>query len=118
MTLREALVRARHDVAKYASMTARNLPAPPWEARLVAAVATDVLRTDGRRPVWEVWRDHRVALAPIEDRLGEIDRLVAAIHDRQDALRAEGAPGVDAGLVADLVSLQRAFRDVEAGLER
>lgn len=118
MKVREALAWARHDVAKYAAMTARNLPAPPWDARLRQAVANDVLRTDGRRPVWDVWALRRSSLAEIAADLVEIDRLVAAIRSREAGLREDGAPGVDEALVADLLALSRAFRDVEASVGR
>jgi hypothetical protein len=116
VTLREALARARHDVAKYAAMTAQNLGPPPWDARLREAVAKDVLETDGRRPAWEIWAERRGDLEGLD--VSEIDRRIASIRAREDALRAAGVPGVDAALVADLVALARAFRDLETSLRR
>ncbi len=106
--------RAEHDVAKYAALTARNLPVPPWDARLMDAVARDVLQTDGRRPVWEVWADRRADLADIAVDLDDVDRRIDSIRSREAEIRAPGRPGVDEALVADLRALVRAMRDLRA----
>lgn len=114
MTIAEAIARARHDVAKYVAMTSQNLGAPPWPERLREAVAKDVLETDGRRPVWEVWADRRPDLAALGDALHAVDRHVEAIRAREPQLRAAGAPGVDEALVSEIRSLARAVLDLKA----
>ncbi len=88
--------RLAHDVGKYISRAARNLPTGAAPPPLVEMLIKDLFATDGKRPATVVFEERAMPLELVapdprlgecRERLGEIDRLEPAIRKaEQDAI--------------------------------
>lgn len=108
------LDRANHDIAKYMAMTARNVDPQSMGLDEQARLVDDLLRTDGRHPVWELWRPlyEKLAILAADPTLTVIDRDIATIRELVDH-RDEWTDGGRA-----LVESTVAVADRIAGLRR
>jgi hypothetical protein len=94
----EILGRAAHDVAKYMAITARNVDAAPGDCTAADLLRRDLVRTDGQRPAWELWRVLSQSLAE----LGH-DEDVRAVDEGMERLAALVDQGTsDVGTLARL----------------
>ena len=109
----DLLDRAAHDVAKYMSLTARNLPPSPVPVELAEALRGELERTDGRRAAWELWVPISEALHALaaDPALEAIDREMARL-EALVASKAEPAVLARATLLAAdrIATLRRAVR--------
>ena len=114
----ELLDRASHDVAKYMSITARNIDPRTAGADDIVRVLHDLTRTDGRRPAWELWSEVSAPLHELADD-PELRGIDAAMT--RAALAAGAGTGIDGvpGLVgATLDAADRIVRLRRAVLAR
>jgi len=114
---REALrvaERAAHDIAKYMSITARNVsPKLPIDDELFAAIRGDLQKTGGGKAAWVLWGKASSELA----RLWEPGAIVA-IDETMKALeglliRAEGDASQREELVRKTVSIADAITSLK-----
>lgn len=89
----QLLDRAKHDVAKYMSMTARNVDPSSLGPDETQHLMEDLLKTDGRLAAWELWsplgRELRELafndpeLMTIESNMVELEALVSKVGEER-----------------------------------
>ena len=89
MSARELAARLAHDVGKYVSRTARNIPAGDIPEVLHGMLLEDLFAIDGQRPASAVFEE---LAAPLEqelkdERLGECRDLLVEIDGLEQAIR-------------------------------
>lgn len=87
----ELLDRANHDIAKYMTLTARNVDPEAMEFEEQVQLLEDLLHTDGEHAAWELWSPlyrelealaSDIVLVSIDDGMATIRELVGQ-HDPQ-----------------------------------
>jgi hypothetical protein len=78
----ELLDRANHDVAKYMSMTARNVEPSAIDDELTEMMRRDLTQTNGSASAWALWRPLSAALSELVDdtAVGQIDEGMSTLE--------------------------------------
>lgn len=89
MSARELAARLAHDVGKYTSRTARNIPRGEVPGVLVSMLLADLYATDGRRPASAVFEELAAPLEALvgDRRIGECRELLREIDGLERAIR-------------------------------